>query len=402
MLEEIIHKVEPPCFIYEIQKVKEQISKLKKTQIHNISIFYAMKANPLHEILSLIEEESLSIETTSIGEMERALSIGFKSKDMLVTGPGKSNNTLDYAINNDVGYIIIESVNEARRVNQYAERYHCRQPILIRVSPANTIQGEDLKEGFALFGGKPVKYGIDEEDLQQVLPELMSLQNLSIDGIHLFAASGVSNYKLLIKHIDEIFNLVQVLNKSFPQLSIIDFGGGFGYSHDNSYEFDVNSYFSCLDRLVKSHQLEDKRLFLELGTYIAASCGTYLAEIMDIKYSRGEYFLIVDGGIHHLLRPSLVSNHSIQVYGLDGKPIHEDQNTEVNIVGNLCHPIDILSRNLKISVEPKNLNKLIGGKVVIFNCGAYGANFSVRDFSLHPNPNFYVIDTNENLKRCLS
>lgn len=401
MLEEVIHKVELPCFIYETQKVKEQISKLKNTQIHNLNIFYAMKANPLYEILSLVREESLGIEASSIGEMKRGLSTGFKSKDILVTGPGKSDDTLDFAVSNNLGHIIIESLYEARRVNQCAERYHREQPILIRVSPANAVLGEDLKEGFALFGGKPVKYGIDEEDLQQVLPELMSLQNLSIEGIHVFAASGVSDYNLLIKHVDEIFNLVKALNKSFPQLSVIDFGGGFGYSHDDSYEFDINSYFLCLDHLVQSHRLEDKKFFLELGTYITAPCGTYMTEIMDIKYSRGEYFLIVNGGIHHLLRPSLVSNHSIQVYDSNGMAIHECQSTEVNIVGNLCHPIDILSRNSKISVEPKNLNKLIGGKVAIFNCGAYGANFSVGGFSLHPNPDFYVIDVNGNLQRCL-
>ncbi len=402
MLEGIIDKVELPCFVYDLQKVREQISKLKSSNINNLSLFYAMKSNPLQEILRLVKGEDLGVETTSIGEMGRALLTGFRPEEILVTGPGKIDSTLDYAISNGVRYIIIESLNEARKVNQLAKNYRSRQPILIRISPTNAVQGEDLREGFALFGGKPVKYGIDEEELQQALPEIMNLQNLNVEGVHVFAASGISDYRLLIKHVDEIFNLVKNLDKSFLQLQVIDFGGGFGYSHNNTYEFDISSYFSRLNNLTKSHHFEEKKLFLELGTYISAPCGTYIAEIVDVKHSRGEYFLIVNGGIHHLLRPSLISNHTIQVYNSDGEPIKECQDTEVNIVGNLCHPIDILSRNSKIPVEPRNIEKLIGGKVAILNCGAYGANFSVSGFSLHNNPNLYVVNINGDLQRCLS
>lgn len=402
MLEEIINQVALPCFVYDLQRVREQISKLKNSKPNNLTVFYAMKANPLPEILRLVKEEDFGAETTSVGEMERALLTGFTPEEILVTGPGKIDSTLDYAISKRVGYIIIESLSEARKVSQIAGNYRIRQPILIRVSPSHAIRGEDLKEGFALFGGKPIKYGIDEEVLEHTLPEIINLQNLSVEGIHVFAASGISDYKLLIKHIDEIFGLVRNLDKSFPNLDVIDFGGGFGYSHNDTYEFDIGSYFLRLNDITQTHNFGDKKLFLELGTYISAPCGTYISEIVDVKYSRGEYFLIVNGGIHHLLRPSLVSNHSIQVYDSNGEPIQECQDTEVNIVGNLCQPIDIISRNTKIPVEPKNIEKLIGGRVAILNCGAYGANFSVSGFSLHENPNFYVVDTNGDLQRCLS
>lgn len=402
MLEKIINKVELPCFVYDLQKVREQISRLKNSNINNLSIFYAMKSNPVNEILRLVKEEDLGVETTSIGEIERAFLTGFRPEDILVTGPGKTNNTLDYAIGSGVGYVIVESLNEARKINQLAKNYKRRQSVLIRISPTNAIQGEDLKEGFALFGGKPVKYGIDEEDLPQSLPEIINLQNLSVEGIHVFAASGISDYRLLIKHVDEIFNLVKSLDKSFPQLRAIDFGGGFGYSHNDNYKFGISSYFSELNNLTQTYHFGEKKLFLELGTYISASCGAYIAEIVDVKHSRGEYFIIVNGGIHHLLRPSLVSNHTIHIYNSDGEPLQECQDTQVNIVGNLCHPMDILSRNTKISIQPKNIEKLVGGKVAILNCGAYGSNFSVSGFSLHDNPKLYVINTNGNLQGCLS
>lgn len=402
MLDEMINKIELPCFVYDLQRVREQICKLKNSKPDNLTVFYAMKANPLPEILRLVKEEDFGAEATSIGEMERAFLTGFTTEEMLVTGPGKTDSTLDYAISKRAGHIIIESLSEARKISQIAGTYGIRQPILIRISPSHAIRGEDLKEGFALFGGKPIKYGIDEEVLEHTLPEIMNLKNLSIEGIHVFAASGVRDYTPLIKHVDEIFDLVRNLDRSFPHLDIIDFGGGFGYSHDSTYEFDICSYFSRLNDITRSHNFGDKKLFLELGTYISAPVGTYISEIVDVKYSRGEYFLIVNGGIHHLLRPSLVSNHSIQVYDSNGEPIQECQDTEVNIAGNLCHPLDILSRNAKISVRPKNIEKLVGGRVAILNCGAYGANFSVSGFSLHENPRLYVIDTNGDLQRCLS
>ncbi|MFH0870467.1 MAG: hypothetical protein V1866_05430 [archaeon] len=400
MIEEVIREIELPCFVYETKKVTEQISRLKNSQPRNLDIFYAMKANPQPEILKVTREENLGIEVASIGEMEKAFLAGFKPENMLVTGPGKTDQTLEYALKSNAGHIIIESLNEAKRLDQIAGRYNRRQPVLIRVSPANAVSGEDLVGGFALFGGKPVKYGIDEENLQQVMPELMKLNMISVEGIHVFAASGVSDYRLLIRHVDEIFDLVQNLKKSHLQISIIDFGGGFGYSHDDLYQFDTNSYFSELNQLVELHSLENKRLFLELGAYIAAPSGTYVTEIVDVKQSRGENFLIVNGGIHHLLRPSLVSNHAIRVYDRNGKPVSENQSVEVNIAGNLCHPLDLLARGSRIPVKPENLDRLIGGKVAVLNCGAYGANFSISGFSLNDNPSIYVIDKVGNLKRC--
>jgi len=397
MLEGIFNKIDLPCFIYDLQKVRGQVSKLKNSNLDNLTIFYAMKANPLPEILRVLKEQNLGVETTSRGEMERALLTGFEPEEMLVTGPGKIDSTLNYAISNGVGHIIVESVNEARRLNRLAKDYKTKQPILVRVSPTNAVRGEDLKEGFALFGGKPVKYGIDEENLEEKLLEIMNLSNLNFEGFHVFAASGISDHRLLISHVDEIFNLIKNLEKYFPKLKVIDFGGGFGYSHDDTYEFDINSYFSSLNDLTQNYNFGEKKLFLELGTYIAASCGTYLTEIVDVKKSRGENFLIVNGGIHHLLRPSLVSNHSVQIYDSSGELIHESEDSEVNIVGNLCHPLDTLSRDVKIPLGIEKLENLIGGKVAIFNCGAYGANFSVGNFGLNPESKIYYLDDKGNL-----
>lgn len=397
MLEEMINELDAPCFIYDLQKVRVQTSKLKNSKPDNLAIFYAMKSNSLLEILKVVKENNLGVEATSIGDMERALLNGFQPEEILVTGPGKTDRTLNYAISNNVGYIIVESVNEARRLNQLAKYYKTKQPILVRVSPTNAVQGEDLKDGFALFGGKPVKYGIDEENLEKELLEIMNLPNLNVEGFHVFAASGISDYRLLISHVDEIFNLINDLEKSFPKLKVIDFGGGFGYSHDDTYEFDINSYFSSLNHLTQKYNFQEKDLFLELGTYITASCGTYLTEIVDVKKSRGENFLIVNGGIHHLLRPSLVSNHSVQLYDSHGEPINESEDVEVNIVGNLCHPLDTLSRNVKIPIESKKLEKLIGGKVAIFNCGAYGVNFSVGNFGLNQEAKIYYLNDKGNL-----
>lgn len=400
-MQEIILEVEPPCFVYKMIEVEKQINKLQSEKLPTIDIFYAMKANPLESILNLVLEKGLGVETTSIGEMEKALSTGFTSHRMLLTGPGKTGQTLDYAIRNDIGFVIIESEREAQEVNRLVGKYAKKQPILLRISPKDMIPGQDLQEGFALFGGKPVKYGFDEESLLQVIPAIMRMPNIQLNGIHVFAASGVQDYHYLIEHVDKIFNLGQQIQNSSISVPVIDFGGGFGYAHDGSYEFDIGAYFSALGNLVKKYNFEDKHLFLELGTYIVAPSGNYITEIVDVKYSRGEYFIIVDGGIHHLLRPSLVSNHIIQVYDVNGEPIDDKAKTKVTVVGNLCYPLDILARDVEIRLDAKNLERLIGGRVAVFNCGAYGENFSARGFSMHNNPNIYTITTSGKLERHL-
>src|SRR3989344_3399264 len=373
------NKIKPPCFLYNLDIIRETIKELKERMSKNVELYYSMKANPIEDIIKQIRKTKTKIEVTSKGEINLALSIGYKPEEMIFTGPGKIIDEIYFAINLGIDIIVLESLSEARVINNIARLNGKKQKVLIRISPSNLINHEKNK-GFALFGSIPVKYGIDEEDIHTVIKNLMTLNNVDIQGFHVFNASGILNYQIATECIKQTFNLVKNIKDNFKiNIISINFGGGLGVSYDDKKKFNLKLFCKNLNKLISDFCYEDIKLFFELGTFIVAKSGYYISEIIDTKISRGKKIIIVNGGIHHLLRISLVGNHSLDfIYykKINSKSIRY----KYDIFGNLCHPLDILGRDIVINIMV-NFTDLIGNFIIFYNCGAYGENFAVKGFS---------------------
>lgn len=382
----------PTCYFYDLSIIKENINKLQKNSPTNISLYYAMKANSNSNVMDFISHNSFvkGIEIASSGELAIA-SKYYDNKKLIFTGPGKTEYELEQAIKSGIRLINIESVVEAIRINNIATRLKIdKVDVLIRINLNYSIE-----EAFEHMSGRSTKMGIDENEYISSFKIISKLDRICIKGIHVFAASGVLDYKALIKSNKYIFELVKKIEKETQKISIIDLGGGIGIDYTNlNREFDVEKYFLDLDKLVKEYGYSDKEIIMELGTYIVGNAGYYTAKIIDIKKTKGYKHIIVAGGVNHMGLPlemrrkhpvEILQMNSLKLY--DGQPNVEKEKADIS--GPLCMVTDKLCWD-------EYIEKAEIGDIVIFKqSGAYCYGEGMHKFLSHMYPKELIIPNTE-------
>lgn len=382
----------PTCYFYDLSIIKENINKLQKNSPTNISLYYAMKANSNSNIMDFISHNSFvkGIEIASSGELKIA-SKYYNSNSLIFTGPGKTEYELEQAIKSGIRLINIESVVEAIRINNIATRLKIEKvDILIRINLNYSIE-----EAFEHMSGRSTKMGIDENEYISSFKIISKLDRICIKGIHVFAASGVLDYKALIKSNKYIFELVKKIEKETQKISIIDLGGGIGIDYTNlNREFDVEKYFLYLDKLVKEYGYSDKEIIMELGTYIVGNAGYYTAKIIDIKKTKGYKHIIVAGGVNHMGLPlEMRRKHPVEILQMNSLKLYDEQpNVEkekADISGPLCMVTDKLCWD-------EYIEKAEIGDIVIFKqSGAYCYGEGMHEFLSHMYPKELIIPNTE-------
>lgn len=383
-----------PCFIYNITLLKEQCKKALSVANGLGTVFYAVKANHQERLLYEVVQMGLGLDVSSQKELDLALKVGCPSNKIIMTGPGKTNVDLQTAVENNIRYVVVESLHESERLSKIAHRQGRVQNVLVRINPQHQeLFNEDSFNGYFSFGGGPSKYGIDEENIQFSLNYLAGLKNISLQGIHIFSASGILNQRTYLRIFDAALSIFINLKKTYNNLRILDLGGGWGLDYQTGILMSVDDLGDQIKKNIRKHfKFLPKELIFELGTYIAGPICSYFARIIDVKSSRGDNFIIVDGGFRHILRPSIVGPHKINIIAekrYSNMFANENQIKDhiVSIVGNSCYPLDILARNVNVQFEC--LENLIGKIVVVENCGAYGEVFSSSSFQKQSKPFTY-------------
>jgi diaminopimelate decarboxylase len=377
------------CYVYDTTAMRKKITHLADIMPVGVEIFYAMKANPHAEFLrAAFEAGARGIEIASLGEAEKAVAAGFNPGQLIYTGPGKSPEELLWAVEHGIRTVHIESLTEAHRLNIIASEAGVCQDILLRIN-ANF----DIHEAQTTFSGGSKKFGVDEEQLDDVLPQILALEHLNFRGLHVYAASGVLNVDDLLKNCELVFGMAQHIEDEYAGAvcDTIDFGGGFGVDYlEHGDDFDPQAYADGLARLIEHYGFGGRTFFLELGRYLAADSGWFCTEILDIKLSRGKKQVICAGGINHFRRPAaLAINHPMAVLRMFRAPLFDGQelvrDESVYFGGPLCTGADKLAND--IAVEAADI-----GDIAIFGlAGAYGLSMSNIEFLSHARPEEIIL-----------
>lgn len=378
----------PTCYFYDLSNIIEKIDLIKKYAPKNIHLYYAMKANPNPKLIQGILHHPYikGIEIASYGEMEKAIKY---TSNILFTGPGKTEFELTKCIKNKIYLINVESQIELIRINKIAQKNNRIIEILVRINTDYFLDGATEN-----MSGISTKMGIDESQIYSVLEHsINNLKNIKIRGIHVFSASGIFDFQLLLKYNKYVFNLAKKIeNKLHIPLDIIDFGGGFGFDNSGaSSSFDVKNYFLELNKIIKKFNFQKKELIFELGKFLVAESGYYTSEIIDIKTIKNKKHIILAGGTNHLRLPHATGiQHPFFIIPRKKKKLFKNQEyvkTEItNISGPLCFSDDELAWN--VFVEKAN----IGDIVVFKNSGAYCFSLSSVNMLSHPYPDEVVIN----------
>lgn len=377
-------------YLYDTSAMANKIARLKELMPTQVDIYYAMKANPHEAFLTCAKDAGAKgIEIASMGEGKKAIEAGFDYDQILFTGPGKSQEELEWSVRNGIHKIHIESLTEAHRLNKICEAHGKTQDILVRVNP-----NFDIHESHTKFSGDSSKMGIDENIFPEMLQEILDLPNLNFKGLHVYAASGVLQVESLLENCRRVFNLAREIEARFDGLrcDIIDFGGGFGIDYlETGADFSVETYANELNKMITSYGFEDRKFVLELGRYLTADSGWYVTEILDIKTSLGKKQVICQGGAHQFRRPvAKGSNHPLCIVNMNQSQIFDGQesvdNEMVFIGGPLCNTADKLAPK-DIYIEKAN----IGDMAVFCLAGAYGLTMSHIHFLSHEPPPEIVV-----------
>ncbi len=377
------------AYLYDISPMLTKLAQLAEIMPAGVEVFYAMKANPHPAFLAAARQGGAAgIEIASLGEAKKAVSAGFAPQKLIYTGPGKSEEELTWAVEHGIRTVHIESLTEAHRLQAICKRLGKTQDVLLRINA-----DFDIHEAQTTFSGGSKKFGVDEEKLSDVLPQILALDALRFRGLHVYAASGVLNVDDLLKNCELVFGMARAIESAWPEVScdIIDFGGGFGVDYlESGHDFDPASYAHGLSGLIDEYGFSGRTFFLELGRYLAADSGWFCSEILDIKDSRGKKQVICAGGINHFRRPAaLAINHPLAILHMDRPPLFVGQesikNEKVYFGGPLCTGADKLAND--VYIEQADV-----GDIAVFSlAGAYGLSMSNIEFLSHARPQEIVL-----------
>lgn len=384
-----------PLYLYDFKKIEHQYSKLRSGLPANFTILYTLKANSNLSICHKFAQLGAGADISSIGELNAALKAGFSPEQITFTGPGKTNSELRAAVQAGIGTIVLESVNEACRLNDLAEEEGRKQDVLIRINPLyRTSQsceirekgmscgendGNDLQQNLKIqtIATSASKFGVDEAQAPEVMLAIADYTHLNLKGIHIFTESNVLDYTQLLDSWRNTIAIANRLNDQGHSISVIDFGGGIGVPYNwVDPEFDMPSFGQELQQIFENNS-HPYQCVVEIGRYLVGEAGCYITEVVDIKESQGQKFIILDGGVHQLLRLSMKpASRYMQVVGK-----HGSKTLKATLGGKLPTPLDIMVEDVEV---PEDVE--IGDRLVIYNCGAYGFNHSLTNFALHNYP----------------
>ena len=372
-----------PLYLYSKSVLMGQIALLKKALPARFSVFYSVKANPNQQILRCVLEEGCGLEVASLGELVQATSAGCSPEKIVFAGPGKTEYELAEAVRRQIGEIHVESATEIQRLAEIGREQEQPISIGIRVNPSGAIEGGALR-----MGGRPTPFGVDEEQLDEMIDLILKQESLLLAGLHIYAGTQILDAEQLDRQYGHAIEIAKrITARTERPLATIDFGGGLGipyFAHETTLDVArLGKLLAALDdRLVSELLLKDVTCILEPGRFLVGPAGIYVTRVNDVKMSREKKFVVVDGGMHHHLAASGNLGQTIRrnfpIAVLDRT--EGDEVETVDIVGPLCTPLDTLGRNVQLPAVQ------IGDLIGVFQAGAYALSASPMGFLSHPSP----------------
>ena len=368
-----------PFYAYDRALLTERVAQLRAVLPEEISLHYAMKANPMPAVVGHMAGLVDGIDVASGNELRVALDSGTDPHEISFAGPGKSEAELAQAV--AAGILInVESMREIDLLAGISARLGRPARTAVRVNPDFELKSSGMK-----MGGGPKQFGIDAEQVPQALAEIKRL-GLAFEGFHIFSGSQNLRADAICEAQTKALDMAVRLAADAPSaLRSLNLGGGFGIPYfPGEQPLDLAPIGAHLRGIVESAKarLPEVELVIELGRYLVGEAGVYVSRIVDKKVSRGQVFLVCDGGLHHHLSASgnfgqvIRKNYPVEIGNRAGSARRE----LASVVGPLCTPLDLLADRMDLAAaEPGDL-------AVVFQSGAYGLTASPTQFLSHPAP----------------
>lgn len=371
IIENILNNFETPIYVFDIDKLKKRIKFLRENLTKRLELCYAIKANTF--IIKEINDDVDRFEVCSPGEYSICEESNITPEKIVISGVYKTPSVIDYMItsNKEIGRYTVESLQQLNLLDELSKKHNIKLNVLLRLTSGN-------------------QFGINEEDIEDIISKKDSYTNLYFEGIQYFSGTQKRTNKRLQKEIDYIDEFLLRLQEKYNYVADeLEFGTGFPVHYFQGEEFNEQEFLKEFSNGIDNMKYKGK-IVIELGRSIAASCGYYITKVVDKKTNKGQNYAIVDGGIHHLVyygQTMAMKFPHLEIY-----PSRNDENTqEWNLMGSLCTINDIIIKQYPVS------NLQIGDLFIFKNTGAYCMTEGISLFLSRELPQVALLK-NDNLK----
>ena len=367
-LQELVARYGAPLYIYDLAEFDRRLDELQAVLPPGAKLLYSAKANPA--LLSQAAARSLPVEASSIHEINQALAVDVPAIDLLFGGPGKTPEELGTALQCGVSWFSVESVRELEELNQLAKQSGVRPSVLLRINPVQaTTAGLSMS-------GVPSQFGIPEEQIDEQRLRILDCSHLDIAGAHVYMGTQIQSVEVLAEAFQLGVVTYQRVSASLGlHLPILNLGGGFSWPYATRGATDLTPLRDLLAPLLAPLQRDGVQPWFESGRYLAASCGTLVSRVINVKICRDTHYLVLDAGIHclggmsGLGRTARRHMNFLTAYAVD------EPSFQAVVVGPSCTPLDILCTGVSIPARLRPMDL-----VQVPNVGAYGLTASLIGF----------------------
>ena len=352
---ELIEKYKTPMFLYDSNILNKRINYIKSKINKDYRIIYAVKANTF--IIKELDDLVDGYEICSYGEYEICEKLKIDKNKYIISGVNKEKYYIEEMINNNVSKYTIESINQYLLLDELVNKYKKKINILIRLTNGN-------------------QFGVSKEDFIKIIE--FNKNNEYFTGTQKLSIKKINN------EIDYIIEFIkEIENKYNIMLEEVEYGPGSPVFYFNE-EFDEDNYFDELNKALS--KIKNKKISLEIGRSIAASCGQYITSIVDIKGNELGNSIILDGGINHLVYYG--QTMAMRIPDFEIVPKRKKEKKNYNLFGSLCTINDILLKNIELN------SPVIGDYIIFKNTGAYSITEGIALFLSRELPSVVIYDRN--------
>jgi diaminopimelate decarboxylase len=348
-----------PLYVYDFNYFENQFLELKKAfKARKSIIAYAIKANSNLSVIKKFASLKSGADCVSIGEVKRALLAGIDKYKIIFSGVGKRDDEIEEALKLDILMINVESEAELKRVADIANKLGVVARISIRVNP----NIDPKTHPYISTGLHENKFGVDIETAKKMYLFAKNSISLNPVGIHFHIGSQLTELEPIKEASQIVADLVRSLKAVNIDIKFFDVGGGLGIKYKDEETIKPYDYAQAILSTLSGL---DVTIVCEPGRFLVGNGGWFLTKVLYEKVNGDKRFVIVDGAMNDLIRPSLYNAyHEIEVLSKN------DELTKANLVGPICESGDFFAKDIKL--PPTNPGDL----VVIHSAGAYGFTMS--------------------------
>jgi diaminopimelate decarboxylase len=366
-LARIAEEVGTPCYVYSLATLRRHYRVFDESFAAAPHVVcYSVKANSNLAVLAAFAREGSGFDIVSGGELYRALAAGADPGKIVFSGIGKTRDEMAYALREGILAFNVESAAELDVLDAVAAELGKRAPVALRVNP----DVDPKTHPYISTGMKKSKFGIDVRTAIEEYERARSLPHLEVVGVDCHIGSQLTDVSPFRDALARVRGILLELRARGFAIRYLDLGGGLGITYDDEAPPTPKDYASAL--LGDGIEKLGVTLLLEPGRVLVGNAGILMTRVLYTKETETKKFVIVDGAMNDLIRPSLYGSYQkIEPVRLEERP-----KAVVDVVGPVCESGDFFAKDRELAAVKA------GELLVVRSAGAYGfvmaSNYNTR------------------------